>query len=184
MSAHSKVTNAGPVRILHSEMDEFQEVYERHSAAVRRFALFLTGEPSAADDLVAEVFIRAWLARERIRYGTIRAYLMTIARNLHRDTYRTAPPPSIPVDETIVDSVPSVHTRLETVAQLRMVCRRLAGIARGDRRALLLFVVRELSYADIAERLGISVGAVKSRIARARAALQSLPEPKPVERRR
>jgi hypothetical protein len=54
-------------------MDAFEEVYERHSAAVRRFALFLTGDPSLADDLVAEVFVRAWQARDRIQLPTVRA---------------------------------------------------------------------------------------------------------------
>jgi RNA polymerase sigma factor (sigma-70 family) len=165
-------------------MDAFQEVYDRHSPAVRRFALFLTGDVTAADDLVAEVFVRAWLARERIQFGTVRAYLMTIARNLHRDHYRAAGPLLIPIDEAVVDRVPSVEARLASAAHLRGVRARLRRVARGDRQALLLYVVRELPYADIARRLGISIGAVKSRIARARAALQVPSEVERVERRR
>jgi RNA polymerase sigma factor (sigma-70 family) len=117
-------------------MDAFQEVYERHSAAVRRFALFLTEDPAAADDLVADVFVRAWLARQRIEYGTVRAYLMTIARNLHRDHYRASGPPLVLIDETVVDGGPSVQVRMEGAAQLRRVRARLRTVARGDRRAL------------------------------------------------
>jgi RNA polymerase sigma factor (sigma-70 family) len=165
-------------------MDAFQEMYERHRATVRRFALFLTREPTRADDLVAEVFVRAWLARDRIKRGTVRAYLMTIARNLHRDQYRASGPPLVPIDEEIVDGGPSVEARLESAANLRSVRVRLRRVARGDRRALLLYVIRELSYADVARVLGVSVGAVKSRIARARAALQLPSEPERVERRR
>lgn len=165
-------------------MDAFQDIYDRHSAAVRGFALFLTGDRSAADDLVAEVFVRAWLARHRLRHGTVRAYLMTIARNLHRDRYRAAGPLLVTIDEAVVDRGPSVQVLLEGEADLRTVRARLRTVARGDRRALLLYVVRDMSYADIARRLGVSIGAVKSRIARARAALQSLPDPTRIERRR
>jgi RNA polymerase sigma-70 factor, ECF subfamily len=160
-------------------MDPFEDIYDRHSAAVRRFALFLTGDPARADDLVADVFVRAWVARERIQLPTVRAYLMTIARNLHRDEQRASSPPGVPLDETVADRRPSVYARLEGHARLEDVRRRLRGVARGDRRALLLYVVREMSYGDIAELLGITVGAVKSRIARARAALRP-----PLESRR
>jgi DNA-directed RNA polymerase specialized sigma24 family protein len=48
-------------------------------------------------------------------------------------------------------------------------------VPRADRRALLLFAVRDMSYAEIAAALGISVGATKSRIRRAREALSSGP---------
>ena len=163
-------------------MDPFHEAYQRHSAAVRRFALFLTGDPVAADDLVADVFVRAWLSRQRIQYGTVRAYLMTIARNLHRDRYRASGPFLVPIDDAVVDGAPSVEARLESAADLERVRVRLRRVARGDRRALLLYAVRELSYADIARALGISVGAVKSRIARARAALQPSSESKGLDR--
>ena len=46
--------------------------------------------------------------------------------------------------------------------------------ASGDRRALLMYVVREMSYEEIARALGISIAAVKSRIFRAREALEHL----------
>jgi len=55
---------------------------------------------------------------------------------------------------------------------------RLRHVARGDRRALLLYVVRDMSYADIAATLGVSVAAVKSRIFRAREALATPPTPR------
>jgi RNA polymerase sigma-70 factor (ECF subfamily) len=162
-------------------MDPFEEAYRRHSAAVRRFALFLTGDPARADDLVAEVFVRAWQARDRIQYGSVRAYLMTIARNLHTDAHRTARASMVTIDEEVVDNSPSVEARLEIAANLRSVRARLRRVARGDRRALLLFVCRELSYADVAKQLGITVGAVKSRIARARDSLNAQAESAGIE---
>jgi len=56
-------------------------------------------------------------------------------------------------------------------ATLIQVCARLRNVARGDRRALLMYAMRGMSYPEIAAALGISVAAVKSRIFRAREAL-------------
>ena len=151
-------------------MDAFQELYERYYRDVYRFALFLTGDAARAEDLTADTFIRAWTARERIRQETVRAYLLTIARNLHRDALR-ATRRHEPIDEQIADRAPRVDVQVEQASALRQVCARMRHVARGDRRALLLYVGREMSYPEIATRLGVSVAAVKSRIFRAREAL-------------
>jgi len=151
-------------------MDAFQELYERYYRDVYRFALFLTGDAARAEDLTADTFVRAWTARERIRQETVRAYLLTIARNLHRDALR-ATRRHEPIDEQIADRSPRVDVQVEQASALRQVCARLRHVARGNRRALLLYVIREMSYPEIATTLGVSVAAVKSRIFRAREAL-------------
>ena len=70
-------------------MDPFRDLYERYHADVYRFALFLTGDHSSAEDLTSDTFVRAWNARDRIRQDTVRAYLLTITRNLYRDEVRS-----------------------------------------------------------------------------------------------
>ena len=151
-------------------MDPFQELYERYYRDVFRFALFLTGDAARAEDLTADTFVRAWTARQRIRQETVRAYLLTIARNLHRDQLRAARRHE-PIDDQLADRAPRVDAQIEQASALRQVCARLRHVARGDRRALLLYVGREMSYPEIATALGVSVAAVKSRIFRAREAL-------------
>jgi DNA-directed RNA polymerase specialized sigma24 family protein len=66
----------------------FHDLYERHRAGVYRFALFLSGNPAQAEDLASDTFVRAWTARGSIREATVRAYLLTITRNLWRDLER------------------------------------------------------------------------------------------------
>ena len=66
---------------------------------------------------------------------------------------------------------PAVDDEPSHTAQLAGVRRGLAAVAPGDRRALLLHAVRGLSYHEVASHLGITLGAVKSRIFRARATL-------------
>jgi RNA polymerase sigma factor (sigma-70 family) len=150
--------------------DAFREIYERHYREVYRFALFLSGHPSKADDLTAETFIRAWTARDRIRQASVRSYLLTITRNLHRDQQR-ASRRLRPLEDVFVDDMPRPDNRAVQTSSLRQVRAGLREIARGDRRALVLYAVRGLSYAQVAGVLGVSVGAVKSRICRARDAL-------------
>jgi RNA polymerase sigma-70 factor (ECF subfamily) len=155
-------------------MDGFRDLYERYYPDVFRFALFLTGDVARAEDLTADTFVRAWTARDRIRQETVRAYLLTITRNLFRDYVRTAQP-HVTLDERLQDGSPMADARVERASALQQVRARLRHVARGDRRALLLYVVREMSYSEIAAALGVSVGAVKSRIFRAREALATPP---------
>ena len=77
----------------------------------------------------------------------------------------------MPVEDVFVDDSPRPDEHAVHTSSLRQVRAGLRGVARGDRRALLLYAVRGLSYAQVAGVLGVSVGAVKSRICRARDAL-------------
>lgn len=151
-------------------MPGFHDLYERYYRDVFRFALFLTGDHARAEDLTADTFVRAWVARERIRHATVRAYLLTITRNLHRDQLRAARPTQ-ELDERIPDTRPSIEVQVQHSFALDAVRARLRRVAKGDRRALLMYVVRGMSYDEIAGALGVSVAAVKSRIFRAREAL-------------
>jgi RNA polymerase sigma-70 factor (ECF subfamily) len=155
-------------------MDGFGDIYERYYNDVHRFALFLTGDAARADDLTADTFVRAWRARDRIQHATVKAYLLAIARNLYRDQLRSSRQSTdreVELQDTIADGTPGADDHVRHASTLRNVRDRLRGVARGDRRALLLYVLKEMSYAEVAAKLGISIGAVKSRINRAREAL-------------
>jgi len=62
-------------------MLSFQELYESYAPDVFRFAFSLSGERAEAEDITSETFVRAWVNRSAIRTETLKAYLMTIARN-------------------------------------------------------------------------------------------------------
>jgi RNA polymerase sigma factor (sigma-70 family) len=132
-------------------MDGFREIYERYYPDVYRFALFLTGDVARAEDLTADTFVRAWTARDRIRQETVRAYLLTITRNLFRDDLRAARP-HVVLDERLQDGSPMADVRVERASALQQVRTRLRHVARGDRRAWLLYVVREFSQPILSSR--------------------------------
>ena len=150
-------------------MISFHELYDLHARDVYRFALFLTGNPSTAQDLTSDTFVRAWTARGSIREATVRAYLLTVTRNLWRDQQRRDRR-LVPLAEARAAETKSSP---DAVAELGWTERRLDRIAGADRAALLLHARDGLSYHEVARVLRISTGAVKSRIFRARQALAS-----------
>src|SRR5262245_3285539 len=154
-------------------MLSFHELYERHARDVYRSALFLTGNTATAEDLTSETFVRAWTARGAIREASVRAYLLTITRNLWHDARRRERR-LVSLDDA---GELAVDATAERLADLRWTERQLGQIAAGDRQALLLHSRDGLSYEEVAHRLDISVGAVKSRIFRARQALAALRAP-------
>jgi len=70
----------------------FDEIYRRHADAVRGYCIKMTGDPVTGQDLVSETFARAFQAGDRFvdQGKPVRAWLITIARNLVRDHCRSA----------------------------------------------------------------------------------------------
>jgi RNA polymerase sigma-70 factor (ECF subfamily) len=62
---------------------DVESLYKLYAPDVRRFALFLSGDPVLADEITSDTFVRAWLARQRIRQPTMKSYLFMIARNIY-----------------------------------------------------------------------------------------------------
>src|SRR4030095_8063287 len=116
---------------------DFSGIYERHARDVYRFALYLSGEFALAQDLTAETFARAWVARERIRVGSVKAYLLMIARNLYRDIVRQRSESRLPENFDVADRAPGPEAAAQARDELQHVLRALARIpdhARGGLR--------------------------------------------------
>ena len=145
---------------------DFHQIYQAHASAVHRFAVGLTGDRALADDLTADAFVRLWTAPGEIRLPTVRAYLCTIVRNLYVSHLRTARR-AIALDESMVDPVDRVVAPIERRSQAEAARRALAALSSDDREALLMRAA-DLSYAEIAQSLDISVAAAKVRVHRAR----------------
>ena len=76
-------------------MTDIESLYKRYAPDVRRFVLFLAGDPVVADEITSDTFVSAWLARERIRQPTVKSYLFAIARRnlcsiIHAVSYRAS----------------------------------------------------------------------------------------------
>ena len=69
-------------------MFKFEELYNGYLTDVYKFAYWLSGDSSEAEDITSETFIRAWVNNDKIRTETLKAYLFTIARNLYLEQQR------------------------------------------------------------------------------------------------
>jgi RNA polymerase sigma-70 factor (ECF subfamily) len=149
------------------KMTDIESLYQRYAPDVRRFALFLSGDPVMADEITSDTFLSAWLARDRIRQPRVKSHLFAIARNLYRDLQRRRVRHS-ELDERMTDKRISAQTHMEQTAELRAVLVALQQLPEMDRTALLMWALDEMPYEEIAEALGIPVVTAKVKVYRAR----------------
>jgi RNA polymerase sigma-70 factor (ECF subfamily) len=159
--------------------ERFSAIFDRHHPLVHNYLRRRVGG-SLADDLAAEVFVRAFRTRARYRAGTAdaRPWLLGIANNVvagHRRAEARALRAWQHHAAQAATSAPGAIADRELPGRLAAGLRRLS---RADREALLLLAWGELSYAEIACALDIPIGTVRSRIHHARGQLaRTLPTP-------
>jgi RNA polymerase sigma factor (sigma-70 family) len=94
-------------------------LYGEHAPHVRRFALYLSGARSLAEDLVSEAFVRVWIARKRVELATVRAYLLAIVRKLFLRHLRRARRRGS-LDESLADDRPDPEASACEKSRLRV----------------------------------------------------------------
>ena len=159
--------------------EAFAEIYERCQPPIYRYIFFRVGDEHAAEDLTAEVFLRAVENIHRFSYRgqPLLAWLYAIARNLvvdhHREKIR---PGTLPLD----DGLPTHATSPEESTQRQMTRQELAAaigeLTEEQRMVILLKFVEGLDNEAVASLIGKPVGAVKSLQHRALAALRRILE--------
>jgi RNA polymerase sigma factor (sigma-70 family) len=145
------------------------ELYERHAPAVFRFLARRAG-PSAAEDLLSEVFVAALSSRGRVvahDSGSALPWLYGIAANVLRHHFRSAQPVNAVAADAGMDW-DAVAARLDAQAQHGQLRSALSVLSPPDRDLLLLVAWEELSPREAAQALGISQAAARSRLHRAR----------------
>jgi RNA polymerase sigma factor (sigma-70 family) len=142
---------------------DFHRLYASHARDVYRFALLLTGSEDAADDITAEVFLRAWAGADAIRQSTARAYLIAIARNLARDGRRRKWR-ELAMERDFESGAASGEDRVEFERTMEA----LRTLPDDLREPLTMSAVAGMSYEEVSEALGLTMPTVKIRIFRAR----------------
>jgi len=148
-------------------MLNFQDLYDSYASDVYRFALWLAGDRSEAEDITSETFVRAWVRRNTIRTETLKAYLFTIARNLYLEQKRKRKR-RVALQGDYPDPAPEPDKVLESRMELLRVRRVLQTLPEIDRSAFVLRVQYDLPYAEVARVLGLSLEAAKVKVHRVR----------------
>jgi RNA polymerase sigma-70 factor, ECF subfamily len=145
--------------------DDLRELYRRYSAELFGFAYNALGDRGLAEEVVQDVFARAWRAARDYdpRRASVRTWLYSIARNRVVDARRRAAvrPGLAPADAP--ESPAEVDQALEQAVLRWQVAAALARLSPEHREVIRLAHYGGLSLREIAERKGIPLGTVKSR---------------------
>lgn len=157
----------------------WEEIVRENTDRVYRLAYRLTGNRADAEDLTQEVFVRVFRSLHSYRPGTFAGWLHRITTNLFLDGQRRkkrirfdALGPAVERIAATTDSG-SPERRYEHHNLDRDIQEALDGLKPQYRAPVVLCDIEGLSYEEIAEVLGISMGTVRSRIHRGRAQLRS-----------
>ncbi len=150
---------------------------------VYRHAVRMTGDRTAAEDVVSLTFLEAWRVREKVHPDgdSLRPWLLGIATNVLRNTARAArrhraAMARLPVGESLPDFVDELVCRLADAEQLAAARAALSRLRPAEQEVFTLCVWAGLTPGEVAQALGVAPGTVRSRLSRARIKLRELAE--------
>src|ERR671931_1547856 len=148
----------------------FERLYRRHVADVYHYALAVLRNPADAEDVTQTTFLNALRAYERgERPKAEQNWLIAIAHNVCRQRFRQSQrrPREVALEEDVADRLAD-----DDAPSAEDIRRALGQLGFNQRAALVMRELEGRSYADIAEILGLSSGAVETLLFRARRALR------------
>ncbi|MFP5285477.1 MAG: RNA polymerase sigma factor [Thermoanaerobaculia bacterium] len=157
------------VRCQLGEREAFDELAERWHLPIWRYVRRLLGREEEAEEVTQEVWLRILRGILALQEpGRLPAWIFTIARRTVMDRLRVryAEAPLVPLEELGAEE-PDLGWMDEEVLE-----RALLELSPMEREVLVLFHLRELTLREVAEVLGVPTGTVKSRLSRARLALE------------
>lgn len=160
------------------DLESFNRLVEIYQRLVYNLALRMLGDRQAAEDASQDAFLSAWRGIGSFRGGNFRAWLLRITANTCRDQLRRLkrnPTTSLEAFSVELEAPPSTESpedyvlRRELGAQIQSG---LAGLPSDQRLAVVLSDIQGLSYEEMAQVMGCSLGTVRSRLSRGRARLR------------
>lgn len=166
-------------RCLAGDQDAWAEIVRQHWRKVFNIAYKFTGKHDEAEDLTQDVFVRIFRSLETFdRRANFQTWLVSVARNLCIDHYRSVRKERETIDRGVdagtlspAASTESPMASLEQADRVALLRKALQALPPTLRSAVLLRDIEELTYQEIAERLKLPEGTVKSRINRGRTEL-------------
>ena len=170
------------------EAMNFEEAVMPHIDAAYNLARWLTRNDADAQDMVQEAYLRALRFFSGFRGTDARAWLLTIVRNTCYTWLRRNRSPELSCDfyEVVLTRAsegPNPETEQLMKAQAQLVNEAIEKLPIEFREVVVLRELEELSYKEIAVVLGVPIGTVMSRLARARKRLMLLLQGERIEHR-
>jgi RNA polymerase sigma-70 factor (ECF subfamily) len=166
-------------RCLAGDQQAWEEIVRQHRRKVFNIAYKFTGKHDEAEDLTQDIFLKIFRSLHTFdRRANFQTWLVSVSRNLCIDHYRSVRKERETIDRDVdageltpAASTPSAYTELEQRGRVELLRRAMAELQPTLRSAVMLRDIQELSYQEIAEKLQLPEGTVKSRINRGRTEL-------------
>ncbi len=184
MSAEGSPTQSRDIdalieRCLDGEESAWEAIVRLHRRKVFNIAYKFVGRHDQAEDLTQEVFLKLYKSLDTFdRRANFQTWLISVSRNLCIDHYRSVRKEREivnreidPAELTPPSTERSAQAVLEQRDRVELLRQALDTLAPALRAAVMLRDIQELSYQEIAERLALPEGTVKSRINRGRSEL-------------
>ena len=155
-------------RLIAGDAESFRKIYEYYHGKIFLFALRLTKSKSEAEEVIQEVFVRLWEKREKIKVEkNFNAYILTITKNLILDKLKKAAYDKT-VQQNIYQNMQALqNTTVDLLIEKELTRLHQQAVDRLSPQKKIVFRLsreEELSYEEIAERLGISKNTVRNQI--------------------
>ncbi|HEY8738120.1 MAG TPA: sigma-70 family RNA polymerase sigma factor [Candidatus Dormibacteraeota bacterium] len=167
------------VRARQGDREAFSQLIMQYQVPLYNMALRMVGSREDAADITQEGFLRAWEKIRTLRDAPFKSWIFQITVNLCYDHFRRGRRYGVMPDEEqggkIVGlgiALPDPQERAEANERARVVRDSIEALDHDMRTALVLRDINGMTYDEIAGILGVPLGTVKSRIARARAQVQ------------
>jgi RNA polymerase sigma factor (sigma-70 family) len=178
-SAQLRDVDALIERCLDGDQAAWEEIVRLHRRKVFNIAYKFVGRHDQAEDLTQEVFLKLYKSLDTFdRRANFQTWLISVSRNLCIDHYRSVRKEREvvnreidPAELTPPSNERSAQSILEQRDRVRLLRQALDKLQPTLRTAVLLRDIQELSYQEIAQRLSLPEGTVKSRINRGRTEL-------------
>jgi RNA polymerase sigma-70 factor (ECF subfamily) len=165
-----------------ADMAAFEALFREFSPRIRAYLLKMTRDAQASEDLMQETMLAIWRKAGQFdpARGHASAWIYTIARNIWIDAWRRQRRPAFDLDDPalVADPEPDAPKLMEDKQSRAAVHAALETLPKEQVELIKLSFFEEASHSTIAERLGLPIGTVKSRIrlafGRLRTALEDL----------
>ena len=156
------------------DLSAFKQLFDQYFKQVKNFIYYKLGDVDAAEDIAQECFVKVWENRQKVKPESAKSYLYTIANNLTINQLKR---------QKVIYKFLSRKSRLDhnETPQFQMEIEEfdkhlqnaISSLSDKQRMVFLMNRIDNLTYAEIAERLEISVKAVEKRMTGALAALRA-----------
>ncbi len=146
------------------DKNSFKAIYDDYFDQLRSYIYYRCGDEAIASDIAQDSFLKLWEQRNSVKSDTILQFLYTIARNLQISNFRHKKVELEFRSKVSHDTIENEYFYNETKKNYESI---LSKMPENQREVFLMSRMDGLKYAEIADRLGLSVKAVEKRMTKA-----------------